>query len=296
MAGKTWHYTINNETLGPVSSRELRQLAESGTLSPDDLVWREGTTDWVPASSVKGLQFGPTPPPVSVSPPPAAVPSPLPASPPATPHIPAPASTAVSPAPFNPNQPLSTPPPAGPTPSGKGSNTNLIVAVAIAVVLCAATGVGAFLIGQSSSAPEEQTADSRENDTEKSSKSPDENDVDDRADALHKELEGERSDIRDEIKDLKKERDSLEQKNRTLDQENKQLEKQISNLVSRLDTIKLWESADFVMVNPTEYSLAFRDTPAGLVLENKATGEVAHDTIAASRGWNIPRIQDDRAL
>lgn len=291
MAGKNWHYAINGETKGPVSSRELSQLAEVGTLSPEDLVWKEGSTDWVPASSVKGLKFGSTPP--VASPPPVSQPAPAPAAPAAPQPLPAPAPPETPQVAIDPNA-VATP---ASTVSSKKKNAglNLIVVVAIAVVLCAATGVGAFLIGQSASG-DDATADSGQKGQGSRSDSSENDKSDSRADALHKELEGERDDIRDDIKDLKKERDTLEEKNRKLDQENKKLEKEINQLVSRLDTIRKWETADFVMVNPTDYSLAMRDTPAGMLLENKATGEAATDTIAASRGWDIPRIQDDRAL
>ncbi|RMG00144.1 MAG: DUF4339 domain-containing protein, partial [Planctomycetota bacterium] len=50
-----WYYAKNNERFGPVTSAELKQLAEANQLGPDDLVWREGMSDWVPARRVKGL-------------------------------------------------------------------------------------------------------------------------------------------------------------------------------------------------------------------------------------------------
>jgi hypothetical protein len=51
-----WHYTHNGQqAAAPVNSAQLKQLAVSGQLQPTDLVWQDGMTDWVPASSVKGL-------------------------------------------------------------------------------------------------------------------------------------------------------------------------------------------------------------------------------------------------
>jgi hypothetical protein len=50
-----WHYVINGEQKGPVRSRELLELAQSGELKPDDLVWKQGQKDWKPAHKVKGL-------------------------------------------------------------------------------------------------------------------------------------------------------------------------------------------------------------------------------------------------
>lgn len=52
-----WFYEKDGTQLGPVSSNELRQLAENGDLEPTNLVWREGTSEWRPANSVKGLVF-----------------------------------------------------------------------------------------------------------------------------------------------------------------------------------------------------------------------------------------------
>ena len=50
-----WWYAQGDQQLGPVSPAELRQLATSGTLTPADLVWREGMPQWAPAAKVKGL-------------------------------------------------------------------------------------------------------------------------------------------------------------------------------------------------------------------------------------------------
>jgi hypothetical protein len=51
-----WHYTLNGQQAGaPIPAVQLKQLAVSGQLKPTDLVWQDGMTDWVPASSIKGL-------------------------------------------------------------------------------------------------------------------------------------------------------------------------------------------------------------------------------------------------
>ena len=54
MASK-WLYLSDGKTFGPVSSSELKQLANAGELAPSDLVWQEGREKRVPASQVKGL-------------------------------------------------------------------------------------------------------------------------------------------------------------------------------------------------------------------------------------------------
>lgn len=63
--GEEWHYTHQGEEHGPVSSSELKQLAAAGGLLPSDLVWKDGLSDWVPATKLKGVSFSaprPTPP------------------------------------------------------------------------------------------------------------------------------------------------------------------------------------------------------------------------------------------
>ena len=73
-----WYYAHDGAQTGPVSFGDLRAAVASGQLGSEDLVWKEGTVDWVPARSVAGL-FPTTVP---------SVPQP-PARPPAPPRVPA---------------------------------------------------------------------------------------------------------------------------------------------------------------------------------------------------------------
>ena len=50
-----WYYTKNKEREGPVTPAQLKQLASKGWLAPDDLVWKEGMPNWLPARKVRGL-------------------------------------------------------------------------------------------------------------------------------------------------------------------------------------------------------------------------------------------------
>jgi hypothetical protein len=67
-----WHYAKGGDKHGPFTAAQLKELATTGQLSPDDLVWREDMKEWRKASTVKGL-FPTQPPPPSGPPP---VPSP----------------------------------------------------------------------------------------------------------------------------------------------------------------------------------------------------------------------------
>jgi hypothetical protein len=54
--GNEWHYTQNRQpAAAPVTTAQLKQLAEQGLLKPDDLVWQEGMSEWKPAGVIKGL-------------------------------------------------------------------------------------------------------------------------------------------------------------------------------------------------------------------------------------------------
>ncbi|MFM8497887.1 MAG: DUF4339 domain-containing protein [Planctomycetia bacterium] len=50
-----WYYAKDKQKFGPVEASELKRLATSGSLSPNDLVSKEGQPKWVRASSIKGL-------------------------------------------------------------------------------------------------------------------------------------------------------------------------------------------------------------------------------------------------
>ena len=76
-----WYYVVNGTQTGPVTLAALKEAAAAKKLSPVDLVWQEGTSDWVPASTVAGLfpAAPPAPPPhptyaLASSPPPASTP------------------------------------------------------------------------------------------------------------------------------------------------------------------------------------------------------------------------------
>jgi len=61
-AEASWHYQAMGEKLGPVSWAELKELAETGFVTPEVLVRQGDDGPWVPASQVKGLfDGGPAP-------------------------------------------------------------------------------------------------------------------------------------------------------------------------------------------------------------------------------------------
>lgn len=55
MAEVQWYYARNDQQYGPVSASELKQLADDGRLTPDDLLWREGMDAWTTAINLRGL-------------------------------------------------------------------------------------------------------------------------------------------------------------------------------------------------------------------------------------------------
>jgi hypothetical protein len=86
-----WFYGQDGTQRGPIDLEALRALAASGQLRPHDLVWRQGMTDWLPATQVMPELFAPAPPiapvPAPVAPAPVA-PTPAAPAPPAAPYAP----------------------------------------------------------------------------------------------------------------------------------------------------------------------------------------------------------------
>lgn len=56
-----WFYKEKDGERGPVDSATLKELAQNGVLKPDDLIRKDGSADWRPASEAKGLFSPPTP-------------------------------------------------------------------------------------------------------------------------------------------------------------------------------------------------------------------------------------------
>ena len=54
-----WRYVRNGQEYGPVTTSDLRLLADSERLQTTDLVCKDGSTHWVAAGSVKGLFYTP---------------------------------------------------------------------------------------------------------------------------------------------------------------------------------------------------------------------------------------------
>jgi hypothetical protein len=53
--GTEWFVKRNEKKLGPFSSKDLRRLAAAGKLVAEDLVWKEGLSDWVSVSRIESL-------------------------------------------------------------------------------------------------------------------------------------------------------------------------------------------------------------------------------------------------
>ena len=61
-----WYYTLNGNRHGPVTSAQLKQLAQTNQLSSTDLVWKHGMQEWQQACKINGLI--PSAPPISAIP------------------------------------------------------------------------------------------------------------------------------------------------------------------------------------------------------------------------------------
>ena len=82
-----WFYGQDGAQRGPIDLEAIRALAASGQLRPRDLVWRQGMTDWLPATQVMPELFAtaaadaPAPTPESLAPEPVAPVRPTPVAP-----------------------------------------------------------------------------------------------------------------------------------------------------------------------------------------------------------------------
>ena len=61
MSDPQWYIMKSGERTGPISQGELLSRAQSGLLNREELVWREGFTDWVKAGTIRGLFRSPPP-------------------------------------------------------------------------------------------------------------------------------------------------------------------------------------------------------------------------------------------
>ncbi|MBA4150036.1 MAG: DUF4339 domain-containing protein [Verrucomicrobia bacterium] len=52
-----WKYVHNGQTFGPVEIEQLQRLVDSGMLTRESLLQKEGSTEWVPAHSLPELNF-----------------------------------------------------------------------------------------------------------------------------------------------------------------------------------------------------------------------------------------------
>jgi membrane protease subunit (stomatin/prohibitin family) len=64
--GPLWHVAVNGQSQGPFSGSQLSELAATGRLRPDSLVWTAGMASWQRAGQVPALAplFTATPPPL----------------------------------------------------------------------------------------------------------------------------------------------------------------------------------------------------------------------------------------
>jgi len=117
-----WHYSQDGQRKGPVSDEDLRRMASEGTLKPSDLVWREGMSEWQPASQATGFQF--------------AAASPAPPAPPAAPATPP--TYAQQSTPY-------APPGAQIEPSGEPIPNYLPWAIAATLLCCLPAGIASIV-------------------------------------------------------------------------------------------------------------------------------------------------------
>jgi hypothetical protein len=68
MASDSWYYAAGGQQAGPVSTAQLQQMMAQGQVSAQDLVWREGMSDWKAAGSLPELASAASPSPYGAQP------------------------------------------------------------------------------------------------------------------------------------------------------------------------------------------------------------------------------------
>lgn len=63
-----WYYARGGQRLGPLAAENLKELAVSGRLQGDDLVWTAGMAEWAEARRIDWLSDVPAPPPIPIMP------------------------------------------------------------------------------------------------------------------------------------------------------------------------------------------------------------------------------------
>jgi hypothetical protein len=61
MSEAIWYYAQGDKEQGPVTLVQIKALIQAGKIKPDDLVWKDGMEDWLPAKTVPGLLSGEAP-------------------------------------------------------------------------------------------------------------------------------------------------------------------------------------------------------------------------------------------
>ena len=56
---ESWHYKLMGEEIGPISSQQLKELAQNGTIDFDTPLRKSSSDSWNRASKVRGLFDGP---------------------------------------------------------------------------------------------------------------------------------------------------------------------------------------------------------------------------------------------
>jgi len=56
---ETWHYKLMGDEIGPISSQQLKELAQNGTIEFDTPLRKSSSDSWNSASKVRGLFDGP---------------------------------------------------------------------------------------------------------------------------------------------------------------------------------------------------------------------------------------------
>lgn len=257
-----WYYRSDDNTLGPISSAELKVLVSDGIVIANTHVCQTGSQRWIPAAQIKGLF------PESMMPPP-----------------PPPSPTVVR----NPTESSiefqESARPAGQTGWRMLKRIFLFAAFLVTAGVSAWVAVTVMSVLSRSSFVAQPESNGMRDAVEQAGRSDSQT-----REAEMMELENAAKELEDATEELKAEKSRLEQEKRNLEDE-------IQQLTTLRERLKSWQNVDLVVINPAHVAVGVQTQADGqLRISHVAKGEFAQDAIAVAAKSGADFVPNDFPL
>ncbi len=283
-----WFRRVEGQTVGPLASKVLKDLASRGEIQPDEQILDDQSKKWVAAGKIHGLVFHTTTarPPAEVNGGEAAGVDQI-ELPPAVDFLsgadigtsegfaPRPTESLWDSKPSSPEVQTSPRPPGSALPAQGPRHAGLIVAAVVgAILLIGAACTGTYLLARGESKP---AAPDRIVEVDKELK--------EERDRVRTEIEG----LKGEIQELEGQRNDLEQDKNSLEKTKEQLDAEIKQLTTKREILNRWKGVDLVLMNSKQQAVGLKKQGTAFVVIDKQEGELAETVLAVSRNLHIAR-------